>query len=202
MKKHENISCQEVIKEMIHSNIKKSFIDEKNLNINKSDFGIIHQQEIKNDDKSISEIREEFIKEIDDFKYLLKDKSINKFSIYDRELPKLIYDERYNKLHCELRKIIFDEYVKSISLESEKKDKNGDKLLNRKQGQENLKILIRKAIESGDLNLDTSFTNFQEKYQDDYLFCDSLPVDREFLFNEAKLKLKKILQESKNIQNQ
>lgn len=187
---------------MIHSNIKKSFIDEKNVNLNKSDFGIIHQQEIKNDDKSISEIREEFIKEIEDFKYLLKDKSINKFSIYDRELPKLIYDERYNKLHSDLRKIIFNEYVKSISLESEKKDKNGDKLLNRKQGQENLKILIRKAIESGDLNLNTSFTNFQEKYQDDHLFCDSLPVDREFLFNEAKLKLKKILQESKNIQAQ
>jgi hypothetical protein len=185
---------------MIHSNIKKSLTNNQILELNKSDFGIIQQPEFKKDEKSLSDIREEYSKEIDDFKSLLKDKGISKFSFYDKELPRLIYDDRYNKLPNDLRKIIFEEYLKNISLESEKIDKS-DKTVNRKQGQEKMKILIRRAIESGELNLNTTFANFQEKYEDDPFFNEAIPVDREFLFNEAKLKLKKILEESKNLIN-
>ena len=123
----------------------------------------------------------------------MKEKNIGPFSIYDKELPKLIYDLRYNKLPIELRKIIFEEYIKSNPTPTEEKV---SKVLDRKQGQEKIKILIKKAIENGDVNLNTSFAEFQLKYEDDSLFTSALSIDREFLFSEAKLKLKKILEES------
>lgn len=61
-----------------------------------------------------------------------------------------------------------------------------------------MKLLLKRAIENGYLNLNTTYRDFQIKYGDDNLFLEAMPIDREYLFNEAKLKLKKLLEESKN----
>jgi len=144
-----------------------------------------------------SKEKPDYTKQIVEFKKLLKEKGVTASSKFDQELPRLIYDQRYLNLAADLRRDVFDEYVKSFTLVEIKSDKSID----RKKGQEMMKYLLKRAIENGDLNLNTSFYEFQEKYGENNSFLQTLPVDREFLFNEAKLKLKKLLEESKNADN-
>jgi hypothetical protein len=180
LQENESISGLEIMKELKKQDVTKNMLTKE-----------ISLKDIEN----VKEIKVDYLKEIENFKNLLKEKGIGRLSSFEKELFKLIYDERYNQLPQELRKQVFDEYVKhAFSLDKSESTRNQQ--LNRRQGQEKMKILLKRAIEKGDLNLNTNFADFSEKYQDDNLFTESLPIDREFLFNEAKLKLKKILEES------
>ncbi len=62
-----------------------------------------------------------------------------------------------------------------------------------------MKILLKKLVEKGEVHLNTTYAEFNEHYGNDPLLIDTLPKDREFLFNEIKLKLKKLIEESKYI---
>ena len=135
----------------------------------------------------------DYTNEVEEFKILLKEKKVGITSVYDKELHKLIYDRRYINMPLHLRRDTFEDFIRSLTLIEIKSEKP----LNRREGQEKMKLILKKAIENGDINLQTTFYEFQEKYGDDNSFLQANPVDREFLFNEAKLKLKKLLEESK-----
>lgn len=139
--------------------------------------------------------------EIKAFHDLLKEKNIGIFALFEKELSTLIYDSRYNKLHHELRKYAFDEYVKKLYYKDKEKEKekviSSNKINTRKINQDKMKKLLKSLIEKGELTITTSFSEFQKKYEDNPIFQDTISSDREFLFNEAKLRLKKLLEESK-----
>lgn len=83
----------------------------------------------------------------------------------------------------------------------EKQNDNREKNM-RKISQNKLKALIKAQIESGVINSNTPYAEFERLNFDNEDFQNSLQIDREFLFNEAKLKVKKILEESKKITNE
>jgi transcription elongation regulator 1 len=148
-------------------------------------------EEIANKEEPKIDINLKYKLEIDQFKLMLEEKNISKYSSYEKEIPKLIYDKRYISLPIELRIPIFEDYQNSIKFEEKV-----EKIVEKRKGFENFKLLIKKAVETGFLNITTSFAEFHQKYEDDSSFIDLNQRDKEFLFNEAKLKLKKLLDES------
>jgi transcription elongation regulator 1 len=154
----------------------------------------LKNEEIVNKEEPKVDINLKYKFEIDQFKLMLEEKNISKYSSYEKEIPKLIYDKRYLCLPIELRIPIFEDYQNSIKFEE--KVEKVEKVVEKRKGFENFKLLIKKAVETGFLNITTSFAEFQQKYQDDSSFIDLYQRDKEFLFNEAKLKLKKLLDES------
>ena len=153
-------------------------------------------------------IFDEYVREKDDEKVLinidakqelknpekiLKDEQEN----FENKINNLQNIEENNKNNNDLKKIFED--VKNCN-----ENKNIKKLIDhneknkRKISQDKLKSLIKSQIEKGEIHSNTPYLEFEMKNIENDDFNNALQIDREFLFNEAKLKVKKILEESKN----
>jgi hypothetical protein len=84
--------------------------------------------------------------------------------------------------------------VKETDLKGKEKEECERKM--RKISQEKLKALIKSQIEKGEIHSNTPFSEFEARNIDNPDFYNALQIEREFLFNEAKLKVKKIFEES------
>jgi len=133
----------------------------------------------------------QYEKETKDFKELLKEKNIGLNAVYQKELPKIVYEERYKNLPQELRKKVFDEYVKEY-LPKQKQQT----AIERKKNQEKLKNLLNEMIEKSIITLKTTMNEFKELVKDNDTYNCNTQMDRDFLFNESKLKIKRIEEES------
>ncbi len=133
----------------------------------------------------------QYEKETKDFKELLKEKNIGLNAVYQKELPKIVYEERYKNLPQELRKKVFDEYVKEY-LPKQKQQT----AIERKKNQEKLKNLLNEMIEKSIITLKTTMNEFKELMKDNDTYNCNTQMDRDFLFNESKLKIKRIEEES------
>lgn len=95
-------------------------------------------------------------------------------------------------------KKIFDDVKNSNENKNNKKLHEHNEKNKRKISQDKLKALIKSQIEKGEIHSNTPYLEFEMKNIENEDFNNALQIDREFLFNEAKLKVKKILEESKN----
>jgi len=90
-----------------------------------------------------------------------------------------------------------EKYYKKKEIDVKGKKKEEDERLLRKISQDKLKAIIKSQIEKGEIHSNTPFSEFEARNIHNPDFYNALQIDREFLFNEAKLKVKKILEESK-----
>lgn len=185
-------STEDMLREVRQEKIKKSLISEV---INGVTENVAKKIESPKKDSYLN-----YKNEIENFKKMLKEKNIGLLSTFSKETPKLIYDNRYNQLPIELRQGVFDEYIRESLLNTKKQESSNINLnvKDKRKILENYKLLLKTCIEKGEITLSTTFGEFGEKYEEDAIFNDVGAKEREFLFNESKLKLKKILEESKN----
>ncbi len=72
-----------------------------------------------------------------------------------------------------------------------------EKILNEKHIINEYKRFIKSKIENGTLTLNTTYTEFSDENEDKDIFQNTPEVERKFIFDEVKLKLKKIFEEHK-----
>lgn len=141
----------------------------------------------------LDSLKENFDKEIGEFRQMLQEKNISLNSTYQRELPKIMNDPRFNNLPQDFRKRTFDEYIKDILPKQ-----RHSSVLERKKNQEELNSLLNNFIERGVLTLKTTFAEFNLFLKDNEVWKKNLEMDREFLFKESKLRIKRIQEEGKS----
>jgi hypothetical protein len=124
----------------------------------------------------------------------LKEKNIGLNAVYQKELPKIVYEERYKHLPQELRKKVFDEYVKEYLPKQKQLT-----AIERKKNQEKLKNLLNEMIGKNIITLKTTMNEFKELMKDNEIYNCNTQMDRDFLFNESKLKIKRMEEESIHI---
>jgi len=100
----------------------------------------------------------------------------------------------YTNCPKELRQILFNEFIKANFIDNKK-----DNFSKRKQILDKIKLNIKEFIETGKLNAKTSLQDYLSLFSRNEAFQTLTQIDQEFLFNEAKLKIKKILDESKDL---
>ncbi|KAL3310618.1 transcription elongation regulator [Cichlidogyrus casuarinus] len=95
------------------------------------------------------------------FREMLMDKEVNGFSIWEKELHKIVFDPRYLLLSTMERRQVFEDFVKEQA-EKERKEK---KALSRKQKDDFQELLV-----SAELTGKSSFTDFCDKFGKDERF--------------------------------
>lgn len=120
---------------------------------------------------------------ITSFKEMLREKDVSAFSTWEKELHKIVFDQRYLLLTSRERKQIFEKYVKDRA-EEERKEKR-TKLRQKATD-------FRALMESAGLHGKSSFSEFAQKYaKDDRLRAIEKMRERESLFNEYIVEVRK-----------
>jgi len=150
----------------------------------------VREKETKEKELKDKELKDEHIEmnilqennDISEIRKIKESKEIN--MLLDPEIDKFKETERFSK-----------------KINSEMKKKTGEELEkeSRKASQDKLKALIKSQIEKGLIHSNTPFSELEARNINNPDFFNALQIDREFLFNEAKLKVKKILEESRII---
>lgn len=123
------------------------------------------------------------------FRQLLTDKNVSASSSWNRELSKIVFDERYLLLSAPERKAAFEAYIKEKSEEErvEKKKRS-------KEAKEGFKTLLEEASLHGK----STFTSFSSKFGKDARFKAVEKMrDREDMFKEFTEELYKAEKEEK-----
>ncbi|KAH9286076.1 Transcription elongation regulator 1 [Echinococcus granulosus] len=95
------------------------------------------------------------------FRQMLIDKQVSAFSTWDKELHKIVFDQRYLLLTCEERKQAFEAYVRERAEEERREKKN--KMREKKEG-------FNELLTGANLNPKSSFSDFASKYGRDERF--------------------------------
>ena len=120
---------------------------------------------------------------INSFKEMLREKDVSAFSTWEKELHKIVFDQRYLLLTSRERKQIFEKYVKDRA-EEERKEKR-TKIKQRVND-------FRALMESAGLHGKSSFSEFAQKYaKDERLRGIEKMRERESLFNEFIIEVRK-----------
>lgn len=129
------------------------------------------------------------------FKDMLKEKDVSAFSTWEKELHKIVFDQRYLLLTSKERKQIFEKYVKDRA-EEERKEKR-TKMKQRITD-------FRELLSEAGLHGKSSFSEFAQKYaKDERLRTIEKMRERESLFNEYIIEVrKKAKEESLNKREQ
>lgn len=129
------------------------------------------------------------------FKDMLREKDVSAFSTWEKELHKIVFDQRYLLLTSKERKQIFEKYVKDRA-EEERKEKR----TKMKQKATDFRALM----ESAGLHSKSVFSEFAQKYaKDDRLRAIEKMRERESLFNEYLIEVRKrAKEESQNKKEQ
>ncbi|XP_054823893.1 pre-mRNA-processing protein 40C isoform X2 [Prosopis cineraria] len=123
------------------------------------------------------------------FKEMLKERGVAPFSKWEKELPKIVFDPRFKAIPSySARRSLFEHYVKTRA-EEERKEKRAAQ----KAAIEGFKQLLDEASE--DINHNTDYQTFRKKWGNDPRFEALDRKDREHLFNERVLPLKKAAEE-------
>jgi len=131
-----------------------------------------------------------FEERVDMFKKLLEEKEISAFSTWEKELHKIVFDQRYLLLTSKERKAVFDDYVRDRA-EQEREERRKQY----KKGREDFK----KLLEECKVTTKTRFSSFcQTAGKDDRFKVVEKMRERENLFNEYQNDLRRREREEKN----
>ncbi|RAL54617.1 hypothetical protein DM860_001745 [Cuscuta australis] len=123
------------------------------------------------------------------FKMMLKERGVAPFSKWEKELPKILFDPRFKAIPSySERKAIFEHYVKTRA-DEERKEKRAAQ----KAAVEGFKQLLEEAKE--DINHNPDYHAFKKKWGNDPRFEALDRKERDGLFNERMLYLKRVAQE-------
>ncbi|KAK4264142.1 hypothetical protein QN277_029471 [Acacia crassicarpa] len=123
------------------------------------------------------------------FKEMLKERGVAPFSKWEKELPKIVFDPRFKAIPSySARRSLFEHYVKTRA-EEERKEKRAAQ----RAAIEGFKQLLDESSE--DINHNTDYQTFRKKWGNDARFEALDRKDREQLFNERVLPLKKAAEE-------
>ncbi|KAG0475009.1 hypothetical protein HPP92_014695, partial [Vanilla planifolia] len=126
---------------------------------------------------------------ITQFKDMLKERGVAPFSKWEKELPKIVFDPRFKAVPSySARRAIFEQYVRTRA-EEERKEKKAAQ----KAAICGFKQLLEEALE--DLHHNIDFHTFKRKWSSDQRFEALDRKERELLFNEKVLQLKKAAEE-------
>lgn len=117
------------------------------------------------------------------FREMLREKDVSAFSTWEKELHKIVFDQRYLLLTSRERKQIFEKYVKDRAEEErkEKRTKIKQKVTD-----------FRALLEAAGLHGKSSFSEFAQKYaKDERLRAIEKMRERESLFNEYIVEVRK-----------
>lgn len=108
---------------------------------------------------------------------------VSAFSIWEKELHKIVFDQRYLLLTSKERKQVFEAYVKERA-EEEKKEKRQKQKMYREE--------FKKYLAECNLTGKMSYPEFSQKYGKDVRFRNvDRSRDRESIYNEFITELKK-----------
>lgn len=117
------------------------------------------------------------------FKEMLREKDVSAFSTWEKELHKIVFDQRYLLLTSRERKQIFEKYVKDRA-EEERKEKRSKM---RQKATD-----FRELMEAAALHGKSTFSEFAQKYaKDERLRAIEKMRERESLFNEYMIEVRK-----------
>ncbi|CAG0921483.1 unnamed protein product [Notodromas monacha] len=110
------------------------------------------------------------------FREMLAEKEVSAFSTWEKELHKIVFDQRYLLLTSKERKAVFEKYVKERA-----EDERREKKLKMKQKRDDFRTLL----EESSLHTKSSFSEFSSKHQKDERYKGIEKMrERESLFNE------------------
>ncbi|XVF02932.1 hypothetical protein REPUB_Repub04eG0217200 [Reevesia pubescens] len=123
------------------------------------------------------------------FKEMLKERGIAPFSKWEKELPKIVFDPRFQAIPSHsTRRSLFEHYVKTRA-EEERREKRAAQ----KAAIEGFKQLLDEASE--DIDHSTNYQTFKRKWGSDPRFEALDRKDRELLLSERVLRLKRAAEE-------
>ncbi|KAI3429121.1 uncharacterized protein J3R85_008533 [Psidium guajava] len=123
------------------------------------------------------------------FKEMLKERGVAPFSKWEKELPKILFDQRFKAIPSySARRSLFEHYVKTRA-EEERKERRAAQ----KAAMEGFRQLLEEA--SQDIDHTTDYYSFRKKWGNDPRFEAVERKDRENLLNERVLPLKKAAEE-------
>lgn len=162
------------------NNIKEEFIKEQMLKKTNNDIKI---DEAKTKEEIEEELNNAFFE-------MLKTKNINTSNSYESIIYKIQYEKAYKAIESEdKKKELYKEYITSLSNSIKKKELNEQ---NKKTQIKEFKLFLKSQVESGKLFLSTTYNEFSAENEDNEVFINTDENIRELLFNELKLKLKKL----------
>ncbi|KAG5880875.1 hypothetical protein JTB14_038086 [Gonioctena quinquepunctata] len=124
------------------------------------------------------------------FKEMLTEKQVSAFSTWEKELHKIVFDQRYLLLTSKERKQVFEKYVKERAEEERREKRN--KLREKKES-------FRKLLSESNLHGKSSFSDFAQKFAKEERFKGVEKMrERESLFNEYLIEVRKREKEEKN----
>uniref|UniRef100_A0A182NNB3 Transcription elongation regulator 1 n=1 Tax=Anopheles dirus TaxID=7168 RepID=A0A182NNB3_9DIPT len=123
------------------------------------------------------------------FREMLREKDVSAFSTWEKELHKIVYEDRYLLLTSKERKQVFEKYVKDRADEERREKRN--KMRQKRDD-------FRALMESANLHGKSSFSEFAQKYGKDERFKVIEKIrERESLFNEYIVEVRKREKEEK-----
>eukprot|EP00854_Cymbomonas_tetramitiformis_P000490 gene490-881_t len=95
------------------------------------------------------------------FRDMLVERGVTPFSRWEKELPKIVFDQRYKAIpDIKERRAIFDHFVRNRAEEVRK-----EKRANMKAAAENFKALLDETEAAGDLTHETTYETLEEKWR-------------------------------------
>ncbi|KAK3284350.1 hypothetical protein CYMTET_7996 [Cymbomonas tetramitiformis] len=125
------------------------------------------------------------------FRDMLVERGVTPFSRWEKELPKIVFDQRYKAIpDIKERRAIFDHFVRNRAEEVRK-----EKRANMKAAAENFKALLDETEAAGDLTHETTYETLEEKWGRDSRWTSIEPKEREAQLSERLLPVKKAEEE-------
>ena len=129
------------------------------------------------------------------FKDLLKEKNITEDGVFEKDIFKIKFDQRYELIPSLLEKEkLYNAYIAELKKNSKEK-KEEMKILRKNINK--YKLLLKEKIEKNDFDLDMNFIDFNDKYYNIEEVKNVPEQQRELIFNETKTKLKEIYENNK-----
>ena len=129
------------------------------------------------------------------FKDLLKEKNITEDGVFEKDMFKIKFDQRYELIPSLLEKEkLYNAYIAELKKNSKEK-KEEMKILRKNINK--YKLFLKEKIEKNDFDLDMNFIDFNDKYYNIEEVKNVPEQQRELIFNETKTKLKEIYENNK-----
>ena len=129
------------------------------------------------------------------FKDLLKEKNITEDGVFEKDMFKIKFDQRYELIPSLLEKEkLYNAYIAELKKNSREK-KEEMKILRKNINK--YKLFLKEKIEKNDFDLDMNFIDFNDKYYNIEEVKNVPEQQRELIFNETKTKLKEIYENNK-----
>lgn len=181
------------------SDFNNIIIEHHNVNVNDTEIEINEEQQQQhssphsyiddndNDDNTINKTN---------YIQLLKDKNIKSYAEFTTTNEQLKHDKRSKAIDSiNIKEELFNEYIASL------KHNEQQHRMNHKQHRKSLnnyKLFLKSLIESGELSYDTPYSLFERNHSTSPHFINvTNEQDREFIFNDVRLKLKQLLLNNK-----